>query len=172
LGELWAGAGRYRDAERAYRAAAKDPAVGALAIYRRGRVLIRLGDPGASEALSGFAQTFPTDTAAPTALYLLGDQLSDRGDWPGAARWFAGFACSAGGGARARASRYARARRARFGSGGRGEARAGASAGRARGPAGVERRARRPRVGTRRSPSRVAGDAPRAQRRARATRDL
>ena len=92
LGELWAGAGRYRDAERAYRAAAKDPAVGALAIYRRGRVLLRLGDPGATEALSGFAQTFPTDTAAPTALYLLGDQLSDRGDWQGAARWFAELA--------------------------------------------------------------------------------
>ncbi len=89
LGELWAGAGRYRDAERAYRAAAMDPAVAALALYRRGRILLRLGDAGASEALSGFAQTFPTDTAAPSALYLLGDQLADRGDAPGAARWFA-----------------------------------------------------------------------------------
>src|SRR5206468_3167644 len=51
-------------------------------------VLVRLGDPGASEALSGFAQSFPSDTAAPTALYMLGDMLGDRGDWAGAARWF------------------------------------------------------------------------------------
>jgi soluble lytic murein transglycosylase len=89
LGELRAGAGRYRDAERAYRAAARDPAVAPLAIYRRGRILLRLADPGATEALSGFAQNFPGDTAAPSALYLLGDQLGDRGDWQGAARWFA-----------------------------------------------------------------------------------
>src|SRR5207249_2628471 len=87
-GELFAAAGRYRDAERAYRSASTDPALGALAIYRRARVLVRLGDPGASEALSGFAQSFPSDTAAPTALYMLGDMLGDRGDWAGAARWF------------------------------------------------------------------------------------
>ena len=87
-GELLAGAGRYRDAERAYRAAARDSALGALAIYRRARILARLGDAGASEALSGFAQSFPADTAAPTALYVLGDMLADRGDWGGAARWF------------------------------------------------------------------------------------
>ncbi len=88
LGELLTGAGRYRDSERAYLAAAKDPALGPLAIYRRARVLVRLGDPGAQEALSGFAQSYPADTAAPTALYVLGDMLGDRGDWPGAARWF------------------------------------------------------------------------------------
>ena len=87
-GELLAGAGRFRDAERAYRAAARDSALGALAIYRRARILARLGDAGAQEALSGFAQSFPADTAAPTALYVLGDMLADRGEWEGAARWF------------------------------------------------------------------------------------
>jgi len=87
-GELFAAAGRFREAERAYRSATADPALGALAIYRRARVLVRLGDPGASEALSGFAQSFPADTAAPTALYMLGDMFADRGEWSGAARWF------------------------------------------------------------------------------------
>src|SRR5439155_1340264 len=87
-GELLAGAGRYRDAERAYRAAARDSALGALAIYRRARILARLGDAGAPEALSGFAQSFAGDTAAPTALYVLGDMLADRGEWAEAARWF------------------------------------------------------------------------------------
>src|SRR5438445_1724986 len=87
-GELLTVAGRFRDAERAYRAATGDPTLGALAIYRRARVLVRLGDAGAREALSGFAQSFPSDTAAPTALYMLGDMLGDRGDGSGAARWF------------------------------------------------------------------------------------
>jgi soluble lytic murein transglycosylase len=87
-GELFATAGRLRDAEHVYRSAAADPALGPLAIYRRARVLVRMGDAGAREALSGFAQAFPADTAAPTALYMLGDMLADRGDWPGAARWF------------------------------------------------------------------------------------
>src|SRR5213594_1858366 len=45
-------------------------------------------DPGAREALAGFAQAYPGDTAAPTALYVLGDVLADRGDWAGAAQWF------------------------------------------------------------------------------------
>src|SRR5205807_2084792 len=63
-------------------------AVGAPAIYRRALILARLGDAGAPQALSGFAQSFPADTAAPTALYVLGDMLADRGDWGGAARWF------------------------------------------------------------------------------------
>jgi soluble lytic murein transglycosylase len=88
-GELDAAAGRSRDAERAYRAAARDSAVAPLAIYRRARILARLGDPGAPEALSGFAQTFPSDTAAPTALYVLADLLAERGDSAAAARWFA-----------------------------------------------------------------------------------
>jgi len=87
-GELLAGAGRYRDAERAYRAATRDSALGALAIYRRARILARLGDAGATQALSGFAQSFAGDTAAPTALYVLGDMLADRGEWAEAARWF------------------------------------------------------------------------------------
>ena len=87
-GELFATNGRYREAERAYRAATRDPALGSLAIYRRARVLVRLGDAGAQEALSGFAQSYPSDSAAPTALYMLGDMLVDRGDWTGAERWF------------------------------------------------------------------------------------
>jgi soluble lytic murein transglycosylase len=87
-GELLAAAGRLPEAERAYRAAVGDSALGPLAIYRRARLLLRLGDPGAIAALSGFAQTYPTDTAAPTALYLAGDVLADRDDWAGVARWF------------------------------------------------------------------------------------
>jgi len=67
---------------------ARDSALGPLAIYRRARVLVRLGDPGATDALSGFAATYPADSAAPTALYVIGDVLVDRGDWAGAARWF------------------------------------------------------------------------------------
>jgi len=87
-GELLAAAGRFRDAERAYRAASRDPALGPLAIYRRARVLLRMDDPGAQQALAGFAASFPADTAAPTALYLIADRLAERGDCRGAARWF------------------------------------------------------------------------------------
>ncbi len=87
-GELLAAAGRYREAERVYRAAGRDSQLGPLAIYRRARVLVRLGDGGALAALSAFAQSYPADTAAPTALYLVGDLLDDRGEWAGAARWF------------------------------------------------------------------------------------
>src|SRR5690348_9158929 len=87
-GELAAAAGRYGEAERVYRAAARDPAVGALAVYRRARLLARAGDAGAQAALAGFAESFPEDTAAPTALYVVGDMLGDHGDWTGAARWF------------------------------------------------------------------------------------
>lgn len=87
-GELLTATGRYVEAARAYRAAARDSVLGPLAIYRRARVLVRLADPGATTALSGFAQTYPSDTAAPTALYVLGDALFDRGDWSGTARWF------------------------------------------------------------------------------------
>ncbi|HVH67419.1 MAG TPA: transglycosylase SLT domain-containing protein [Gemmatimonadales bacterium] len=87
-GELAAAAGRYAEAERAYRAAARDPGLGPLAVYRRARLLARAGDEGAQAALAGFAQSYPEDTAAPTALYVLGDMLGDRGDWTGAARWF------------------------------------------------------------------------------------
>jgi peptidoglycan lytic transglycosylase len=87
-GELLNAAGRLAEAERVYRAATADSQARALAIYRRARVLLRLGDGGAIAALSGFAQTYPADTAAPTALYLIGDLLVDRDDWDGAARWF------------------------------------------------------------------------------------
>src|SRR5204862_431381 len=66
-GEVLVQANRLRDAELAYRAAARDSALGPLAIYRRARVLVRLGDPGATDALSGFAATYASDTAAPTA---------------------------------------------------------------------------------------------------------
>jgi peptidoglycan lytic transglycosylase len=87
-GELLTAAGRTREAEHVYRAATKDPALGPLAIYRRARMLARLRDPGAPEALSGFAQSFPTDTAAPTALYVLADLEHERGERAAAARWF------------------------------------------------------------------------------------
>ena len=81
-------AGDDADAVAAYRAAARDTAWTALALYRRARVLVRIADPGTPQALAGFAETFPGDTAAPTALYLLGDFLTDRGDEAGAERWF------------------------------------------------------------------------------------
>ena len=84
--------GRYPEAADAYRAAARDTAWTALAIYRRARVMVRLGDAGAPQALAGFAQTYPGDTAAPTALYLIGDFLADRGDESGAERWLAELA--------------------------------------------------------------------------------
>jgi soluble lytic murein transglycosylase len=87
-GELLNAAGRLPEAERVYRSAVADSQHRPLAIYRRARVLLRQGDPGAIAALSGFAQTYPADTAAPTALYLIGDLLIDRDDWDGAARWF------------------------------------------------------------------------------------
>jgi soluble lytic murein transglycosylase len=88
-GELLSSLGSYPEAAVAYRAAARETAWSALALYRRARVLVRLGDAGAPEALTGFAQTFPGDTAAPTALYLVGDFLSDRNDDGGAERWLA-----------------------------------------------------------------------------------
>jgi soluble lytic murein transglycosylase len=87
-GELLAATGRFRDAERAYRAAMRDSARGADAAYRRGRVLVRLADPGAAGALAGFAQKYPADSDAPAALYILADMLVDRGDWSAATRWF------------------------------------------------------------------------------------
>jgi soluble lytic murein transglycosylase len=87
-GELLALAHRDREAERTYLAAARDSALRPLATYRRARVLVRLGDAGAIEALAGFSETYPADTAAPTALYLAGDLCSDRGDSAGADRWF------------------------------------------------------------------------------------
>ena len=87
-GELLVSTGRLRDAVRAYGAATRDSALGTLAIYRRARVLVRLGDPAAVTALSAFAQNYPSDSAAPGALYILADMLDGRDDWPRAARWY------------------------------------------------------------------------------------
>jgi len=111
-GELLAATGRYAEAAQAYRAAATDSALRPLAIYRRARVLVRLDDPGATTALSGFAQTYPSDTAAPTALYVLGDALFDRGDWVGAARWFGELIARYPSDARASLARFRLAARA------------------------------------------------------------
>ena len=111
-GDLLGAVGRYADAARAYRAAAGDSALGPLAIYRRARVLVRLADPGATNALSGFAQTYPADTAAPTALYVLGDALFDRGDWSGTARWFGELIARYPADARASLARFRLAARA------------------------------------------------------------
>ncbi|HEX9610711.1 MAG TPA: transglycosylase SLT domain-containing protein [Gemmatimonadales bacterium] len=89
LADLEAATGRLRQAAATYRVAAdRDSLVAALALYRRARTLVRLGDGGAASALAGFADRFPTDTAAPTALFVLADMLVDRGDAAGAARWF------------------------------------------------------------------------------------
>jgi soluble lytic murein transglycosylase len=111
-GELLVATGRLGEAARIYHAAARDSGVGPLAIYRRGRVLVRLGDAGAITALSGFAQTYPADTAAPTALYVLGDMLFDREDWAGTARWFGELIARYPGDARASLARFRLAARA------------------------------------------------------------
>ncbi|MGH7522390.1 MAG: transglycosylase SLT domain-containing protein [Gemmatimonadales bacterium] len=88
-GELLVATGRLREAARSYGAAARDSALGKLATYRRARVLVRLADPAAVTALSEFAHQYPTDSAAPGALYILADMLDGRDDWPQAARWYA-----------------------------------------------------------------------------------
>ena len=87
-GELLVASGRLREAVRAYGAAARDSAARPLALYRRARVLVRLGDSTAVPALSGLAQNYPADSAAPGALYILADMLDGRDDWPNAARWY------------------------------------------------------------------------------------
>lgn len=87
-GELLLASGRLREAVRAYAAAARDSAFRPLALYRRARVLVRLDDSTAVGALSGFAQTYPADSAAPGALYILGDMLDSRNSWARAANWY------------------------------------------------------------------------------------
>ena len=87
-GELLVASGRLREAVRAYAAAARDSAARPLAIYRRARVLVRLGDSTALAALSGFAERYPTDSAAPGALFILGDINDSRDDWVEAGRWY------------------------------------------------------------------------------------
>lgn len=111
-GELLVATRRLGEAARVYRAAARDSGLGPLAIYRRARVLVRLGDAGATTALSGFAQTYPADTAAPTALYVLGDMLFDRDDWAGTARWFGELIARYPADARASLARFRLAARA------------------------------------------------------------
>src|SRR6266699_2826174 len=49
---------------------------------------LRAGDSTAVAALSGFADRYPTDTAAPGALYILGDLHDSRDDWGQAGRWY------------------------------------------------------------------------------------
>ena len=88
-GELLVGSGRFREAVHAYAAASRDSALGPLATYRSGRVLVRLGDTSAVSALAGFARTFPTDSAAPGALYVLADMFDSRDDWANATHWYA-----------------------------------------------------------------------------------
>jgi soluble lytic murein transglycosylase len=89
LADLEAATGRLRQAVATYRAAAdRDSLRARLALYRRARTVARLGDGGATGALAAFADRFPTDTAAPTALYLLGDMAADRADAADATRWF------------------------------------------------------------------------------------
>jgi peptidoglycan lytic transglycosylase len=87
-GELLTASGRNAAAAAAYRAASQDSSWTTLALYRRARTLARMGDGGAPQALSAFAETFPSDTAAPTALYLVGDFLADHGQAGNAERWF------------------------------------------------------------------------------------
>ena len=87
-GELLVSSGLLRDAARAFAAAARDSTARPLAIYRRARVLVRLGDSTAIPALSGFAAGYPTDSAAPGALYILADMQDDRNDWGQAGRWY------------------------------------------------------------------------------------
>jgi len=87
-GELLLSSGRLREAVRAYAAAARDSAARPLALYRRARVLVRLNDSTAIPALSGFAETYPADSAAPGALYILGDVLDSRNDWAQAGSWY------------------------------------------------------------------------------------
>ena len=87
-GELLVASGRLRDAVRAYGAATRDSAARPLALYRRARVLVRLGDSAAVPGLSSFAQSYPADSAAPGALYVLADMLDGRDDWANAARWY------------------------------------------------------------------------------------
>jgi soluble lytic murein transglycosylase len=87
-GELLVSSGRTQEAARAYSAAARDSSVRPLALYRRARVLVRLGDATAPGALASFAQRYPTDTAAAGALYILADLYDGRGDSANATRWY------------------------------------------------------------------------------------
>ena len=111
-GELLVASGRLREAVRAYAAAARDSASRPLAIYRRARVLVRLGDSTAVAALSGFALRYPADSATPGALYILGDMQDSRDDWRQAGRWYGELISRYPGDARASLARFRLAARA------------------------------------------------------------
>lgn len=87
-GDLLVSSGRLREAVRAYDVAMRDSSLAPLAAYRRGRVLIRLGDTTAVRTLAEFSRTFPNDSAAPGALYVVGDMFDGRDDWTHATRWY------------------------------------------------------------------------------------
>jgi soluble lytic murein transglycosylase len=87
-GELLVATGRLRPGIKAYTAATRDSLLGKVALYRRARVLVRMGDATALTALAAFAHDFPSDSAAPGALYVLADLLDSRNDWAGASRWY------------------------------------------------------------------------------------
>lgn len=92
LGDLLAGARKEREALKADEAAViragDDSSTRALAVYRRARVLLRMGDSTAPQTLRDFARAFPADSDAATALYLAGDRLAERGDSTGAEAMF------------------------------------------------------------------------------------
>ncbi len=111
-GELLVATGQLREAVRAYAAASRDSALGALAIYRRARVLVRLEDPAAVTALAEFAQRYPADSGAPGALYILADMLEDRDGWPRAAHWYRELVARYPADARASRARFVLAARA------------------------------------------------------------
>ncbi len=113
-GELLVATGQLREAVRAYGAAARDSTLGggALAIYRRARVLVRLQDPAAVAALAEFARAYPSDTAAPGALFILADMVEDQGDWPRAAQWYGELIARYPADARASRARFVLAARA------------------------------------------------------------
>ncbi|HEV8382357.1 MAG TPA: transglycosylase SLT domain-containing protein [Gemmatimonadales bacterium] len=105
-GELLVSSGRLREAVQAFGDAARDSTARPLASYRRGRVLVRLGDSTAIPALTGFAQRYPTDSAAPGALYILGDLFDSRDEWVQAGRWYTELISRYPGDARASLARF------------------------------------------------------------------
>lgn len=90
-GDLLVNSGRQRDAVRAYALAARDSGARPVALYRRSRTLLRLGDSTGVSALRGFVENYPADSAAPGALYAIGDLEESRAspDWAPAGRWYA-----------------------------------------------------------------------------------
>jgi len=111
-GEVLVATGSAREAARAYAAAARDSAYRPLALYRRARVLVRLGDSTAVGALAGFAERYPSDTAAAGALFILADLYDGRNDWGNATRWYRTLINRYPGDARASLARFRLATRA------------------------------------------------------------